>query len=105
MRKIAVVGDIDSIMGFKAAGHLTFAVKNGKEAGEMLEKLADEDYAIVFITENVIEGAGDILDSYRERLVPAIIPIPGNSGSTGIGMRRVKKAVERAIGADILKQD
>jgi len=105
MSKVAVVGDVDSIMGFKAAGYEIFAVKDDREAGEMLEKLASENYAIIFIIEDVIDGAVDILDRYRERIVPAVIPIPGNSGSRGIGMQRVKSAVERAVGADILKQD
>ena len=35
-------------------------------------------------------------------LTPAIILIPGKSGSLGIGMANVKKSVERAVGADIL---
>ncbi|MCQ4771942.1 V-type ATP synthase subunit F, partial [Intestinimonas massiliensis] len=35
-------------------------------------------------------------------LTPAIILIPGKSGSLGIGMDNVKKSVERAVGADSL---
>ena len=32
----------------------------------------------------------------------AVIPIPGSQGSNGLGMRRVRANVEKAIGADIL---
>lgn len=32
----------------------------------------------------------------------AIIPIPGVSGNTGLGMRMVKKSVEQAVGSDII---
>jgi V/A-type H+-transporting ATPase subunit F len=39
---------------------------------------------------------------YKDQLTPAIILIPGKEGSLGIGMANVKRAVERAVGADIL---
>lgn len=39
---------------------------------------------------------------YVDKRLPAIIPIPDKDGSLGIGMESVKKAVERAVGADIL---
>ncbi|MDD6159415.1 MAG: V-type ATP synthase subunit F, partial [bacterium] len=42
------------------------------------------------------------LDKYKDRLTPAVILIPGKEGSLGVGMANVKKAVERAVGADIL---
>jgi V/A-type H+-transporting ATPase subunit F len=105
MCRIAVVGDLDSIMGFKAIGYSTCAVKDGAEAREAIRNLANEGYAIIFVTESSINGADDFMEEFRGRITPAIIPIPGNRGSMGIGMQRVKKAVERAVGADILKQD
>jgi len=51
------------------------------------------------------EEIGDTIDQYKDNLVPAIILIPSNQGSLGIGMRNIKKSVERAIGADILFKD
>ena len=39
---------------------------------------------------------------FKDSLTPAIILIPGKEGSLGIGMRNIKQAVERAVGADIL---
>ena len=42
------------------------------------------------------------IDRYRDRLMPAVILIPGKEGSLGIGMENVKRSVERAVGADIL---
>ena len=35
-------------------------------------------------------------------MLPAVIALPGRKGPTGDGMRNVSKAVERAVGADIL---
>jgi V/A-type H+-transporting ATPase subunit F len=46
--------------------------------------------------------AADI-EKYTDAIKPAIILIPGTAGSLGIGMAGVHKTVERAVGADILK--
>ena len=45
------------------------------------------------------------IERYRFSRFPAIVPIPGNQGSLGIGMSSVKKSVEKAVGADILFKD
>ena len=45
------------------------------------------------------------MDTYKDRKIPAIIPIPGRQGTMGMGMTSVKKSVERAVGADILFKD
>jgi len=105
MYKIGVIGDQDSILGFKAIGMSVFPVENSAAAGDTLEKLAQENYAIIYITEQMAQEIGDIIDRYKDSLMPAIILIPSNQGSLGIGMRNVRKSVERAIGADILFKD
>ena len=100
--KIGVIGDRDSILGFKAVGFDVFEAQGANAAAEALHAAAAGDYAVVYITE---QAAGEILDEidrYKEAQFPAIIPIPGNAGATGLGMMNVKKSVERAIGADIL---
>ena len=58
--------------------------------------------ASVFITEQAYVQIPEIIDEYKESPTPAIIPIPGKDGSLGIGIKNVKKNVERAVGADIL---
>ena len=37
--------------------------------------------------------------------IPAIVSIPGQEGSMGYGMNNLRRAVERAVGADILFKD
>ena len=44
----------------------------------------------------------DVLDRYKDEIQPAIILIPGKSGSLGLGESALQSAVERAVGADIL---
>jgi len=105
MYKIGVIGDKDSILGFKAVGMSVFPVTTPSEAQEILERIAEEQYAVIYITEHIAKDIVKTIEKYNERRFPAIIPIPGNQGSLGIGMSGIKKSVERAVGADILFRD
>ena len=57
---------------------------------------------MVYLTEQYAAEMEAELERYKDELTPAIILIPGKSGSLGIGMDNIKSAVERAVGADIL---
>lgn len=100
MYKIAIIGDRDSVLGFRALGVETVAADNAEEAKQALRKL--EDYGIIYITEALAAELQQDIARYTDRVTPAIIPIPGKTGSLGIGMAALSKAVERAVGADIL---
>lgn len=99
--KIAVIGDKDSILAFKAVGADVYPIKNTFDASDTLKKLA-RTYSIIFITEEIAESIADIVARYKTRPYPAVIPIPGAQGSTGFGMKGISKDVEKALGTDIL---
>ena len=102
MYKIAVMGDVDSVLGFKALGLDVYPVAGPEEGHETLHRLARENYAIIYITEQLASQIPAEIARYQDALTPAVILIPGKEGSLGIGMNNVKNAVERAVGADIL---
>ena len=102
MYKIAVLGDKDSVLGFKALGLDTYPAESVEEARHILHELAKDNYAVVYLTEQLGVHMEAELARYKDALTPAIILIPGKEGSLGIGMANVKNAVERAVGADIL---
>lgn len=102
MYKIAALGDRDSVLGFKALGLDVFPAESPEKAKEILHRLAKEDYAVVYLTEQLAVHMQAELERYKDDLTPAVILIPGKEGSLGIGMANVKRAVERAVGADIL---
>lgn len=102
MYKVAAVGDKDSILGFKALGVATYPVNNGEEAARALQGIVREKYAVVCITEAVAEQVMPQIEELNKRLLPAVVLIPNNQGSLGLGMRQIKKNAEKAIGADIL---
>lgn len=101
-KKIAVVGDKGSVLGFKAVGFEVFMTSTQQETRDTMLQLCKGDYGIIFITEQAYAQVPEIVDAYKEQPTPAIIPIPGKDGSLGIGIQNVKKNVERAVGADIL---
>ena len=102
MYKIAVIGDYDSIYGFATLGLSICPVQTREEARDKLRQLAEGEYGIIYITEKAAAELGSALEEYRERVLPAIIQIPGVSGNTGAGVEGVKKTVEQAVGSDIL---
>lgn len=102
MYRIGVIGDRESILGFKAVGLDVFPIDDPDEAKKTLKRIAKEDFAIIYITEQLYQYMMDEVDEYTDSRLPAIIPIPGKDGTLGIGMTSVKKSVERAVGADIL---
>lgn len=102
MYKIGVIGDKDSVLGFKAIGLSVYPVTDASEAEDLLNKLAQDRFGIIYITEQIAKDISSSIDKFKERKFPAIIPIPGNQGTLGIGMQGVKKTVEKAVGADIL---
>lgn len=104
-KKIAVIGDKESILGFKAVGFATFESTAPADDRTLIDRLAREDYGIIFITEQALARVTDVLDKYKDEKIPAIIPIPSKDGTLGLGMQNVKSSVERAVGADILFKD
>lgn len=102
MYKIAVVGDRDSVMGFKVLGLDVFPVTDPEEGRKTLHRLAREPYAIIYVTEQLAVRITEEISRYKDQLTPAVILIPGKEGSLGIGMSKVSESVERAIGANIL---
>jgi V/A-type H+-transporting ATPase subunit F len=102
MYKIAVMGDRDSIYGFAAVGLDIYPVDDAAHVARQVRGLVEREYAIIYMTEALFNRAGADLDVFNEQPLPAIIPIPGVSGNTGLGIARVKKSVEKAVGSDII---
>ena len=99
--KIAVIGDGDAVLAFKAVGADVFPTRGTVDAEETLKRLA-RTYTVILITEDIAETLSALIARYKVRPYPAIIPIPTATGGTGFGMRGISADVEKAIGSDIL---
>ena len=107
MLKIAVIGGRETVMGFKALGLETYPVLDAAEANQTLRRLTreSEDYAIIYIEENLAAQLSNEINKFKDSPTPAIILIPGREGSIGLGQSALKSAVERAVGTNILGDD
>ena len=105
MYKIAVIGDRESILGFSGIGMDVFPAYDEQEAKQLIQKLAAQNYGIIYITEKLSLLVEDEIEKYRAKHVPAIITIPGNSGSMNIGANKIKEYARKAVGIDIVFKD
>ena len=100
--QIAAVGDWESVMGFRALGLDTYPVADAAQAREKIKELAKWNCAVIYLTEQLAKDMEDVISRYKDEIRPAIILIPGRQGSLGIGKNNIQRAIERAVGADIL---
>jgi len=101
MRKIAVIGDSTSVLGFKPIGVTAYSIDDPAEVIEIWPAVVAADYAIIFMTEPVFESAQALIKELETRPTPAILAIPSTAGSIGAGRRYIKNLMERAVGASI----
>jgi len=104
MYKIAVLGGIDTVIGFKALGLDTYPVSDAAEAKSILSKITspDEQYAVIYLEETLSKELSNEIARFTSKVTPAIILIPGRDGSQGLSLNALHDAVIRAIGTDIL---
>ncbi len=102
MYKVAVVGDKDSILAFKALGVDVYPVLTPEETRRVIDTLAKEQYGVIFVTEQSASLIPETIDRYNRIMIPAVILIPSNQGTLNIGMQRISDNVEKAVGSNIL---
>ena len=102
--KIAVIGDRESVMGFRALGLDVFPADadNVKEIFKKVVKAEEPAYAILYLTEELSVPIQAEIAALKDELTPAVILIPSRNGTLGLGMKALDTAVERAIGSNIL---
>ena len=84
MYKIAVIGNRDSVLGFRVLGLDVFPTEDTDAGRRTLHRLAQEDYAVIYITEQLAQQLTAEIARYKDAPLPAVILIPGKTGSLGI---------------------
>ena len=103
MYKIGVIGNRDAVLGFMAIGFSVFEADGTEAATKRLNAMVRSgEYGVIFITENYASEMEEAIAAYSDLPIPAIVSIPGEGGSMGYGMNNLRRAVERAVGVDIL---
>ncbi len=102
MYKIAVIGDRESIVGFASIGLDTFEINDKAIAAAKLKSLAQDGYAVIFITEALAAEISEEILKFKDNVIPSVVLIPGVTGNTGEGMTAVNRSIERAVGSQII---
>lgn len=104
MSEIGIIGERDRVLCFMAAGFTVYeASPDEPEAAEKTLREAAAKSAILYITATLAAALCDSIAKYDNAPTPAIIPLPEAGG--GLGTAAMKRAVERAVGADIVFRD
>ena len=83
--RIAVIGDWESVMGFRAIGLDTYPVTSAAEAKERVKELAkDGECAVIYLTEQLAREMSDVLNHYKDELRPEKGPW-ASAGTTSSG--------------------
>ncbi|AMK14904.1 V-type ATP synthase subunit F [Methanobrevibacter olleyae] len=105
MSDVAIIGDIDTVTGFKLGGvKKGIIVNNDDEAKNTLDELLKDEISIIIITQKI---ADNIREHINKRLgsdvLPMIIEIPDKSGSSEGGADQMAALIKRVIGVEMVK--
>lgn len=109
--RIAIVGPTDTVSGFRALGVEAFPAHTGEELLQQLQTIkartVDDDLPVVYAVVCVIEDLlADVDEAAYARAVegplPAVVLLPGPSGSQGKAEARLRRLAEQAVGSAII---
>jgi len=103
---MAAIGDYEMVLPFQAVGMRSVVLDANKREhfGQILEELARENYAVVFIQEDLFVDFTHKVEEINDSYDTSVLPLPGILGSTGAGLASIRNSVEKAVGMDIFAE-
>lgn len=98
---LAAVGDTGSIMAFRAIGVKTVPAETKDDIEKAINNLVKASCKVIFITEQAAKKVPELIELYRSKTYPIILPIPSKNGTEGMGVKGINDNVEKAIGTNI----
>lgn len=98
---IAIIGMGTGVLAFKAAGVDAYTVADSQAARDVLRRVA-RDHKVIFLTDVFARDLDDLLKRMLQDPYPIVVPIPGDQGSNGYAVDKMKEQMERALGVDVL---
>lgn len=99
-RTVAVVGQKELVAPFQAVGVDVFVVELGGDVRSQVEALVNQGYPLIFFTDNFTRELQPLIERFRLRSLPCLVPLPFISPLAG--EERLRDATRRACGVDIL---
>ena len=102
---VAVIGDIDTVTGFKLGGvKKSYEVKTDEDAKNALDELIDNEISVIIITEKIADNIREYIDKkIGSDTLPMVIEIPDKSGSSDKGSDSMGALIKRVIGVEMVK--
>lgn len=100
--KVAVIGDADSVLGFRGIGLHVITTDDAEYALNQIKELNKANYQVIFVTEYLASQNKEIIDRYAEQFEPAIILIPSSKGGENYALSHLRESVKKAVGMDFL---
>ena len=95
-KKIAFIGDLETVLGFKSLGAVTYEVSRMGELPEIVSEVLKENFGAVFITDEVESWLGEDLVKLENKTV--VLTIPSCKTRKDMGFKNLEKLVEKSIG-------
>jgi V/A-type H+-transporting ATPase subunit F len=102
---IVFIGDPDSSLGFRALGVSVANPASAEEAGKAFRNAVSGGASVIMITEAMLDHLREEVEKTAQKAIPAVIVLPGISGSTGRGGDTVRQQITRAVGVDLMADD
>ncbi len=101
--KIAVIGDRDTVTGFRLVGVSECSVPSSPEETReaLYHYFRDPTMGLVMITEPLAAEVEDAIVELSQSPVPVILLIPDRDGTTGAYETVLKELIRRAVGIEI----
>ncbi len=101
--KIAIVGDRDSVTGFRMVGVRESSIPTTADETRkaLLDYFRDPQMGLIIITEPLAMEVEDIILELSEAPIPVILLVPDRQGSTGAYETVLKELIRRAVGIEI----
>jgi V/A-type H+/Na+-transporting ATPase subunit F len=94
MEEIAIIGDEDTVLGFKLVGIRKSAIFNKDKIKQDLEKFGS--VKILILTEEVAQFLRD--KNLMADIQPVIAEVPDKNGAKGFAQQEISRLYESAIG-------
>lgn len=101
MKEIFAIGPSQSVLLFQGIGIKSFIINNESELKKKLEELASIA-KIIFISETLSPLLDDVVNKFKNQVYPIVLFVPLEGRESNIGVEKLKKDVEKAIGMAIL---
>ncbi|MFQ5691822.1 MAG: V-type ATP synthase subunit F [Nitrospinota bacterium] len=105
MSRVAFVGDRVSGSAFRPLGVEVWEAEDAESAPQRVEEALQAGCDVLLITEACALWAEEKLEDLRASALPAVAVVPGVTSRRGLGLARLKRNVERALGSDFILQE